>query len=65
MTVDEVLVIGSVDEAKEFTIKAVEEVPPIPLWKFGIVLLMLACSGAGVYYTAKRRKKEGEGYGKK
>ena len=55
MKVDQRLYIGNVENsAKEFTVRVLEEeVPPIPLWKVGLVLFALFAGGAGAYHLTK------------
>ena len=54
MTVDQKVVMDFVDETREFEVKEAIEVPPIPLWKVGLVLLAIIGGGAGAYYLTKR-----------
>ena len=53
MTVDQKVVMDFVDETREFEVKEAIEVPPIPLWKVGFVLLALFAGGAGAYHLTK------------
>ena len=57
MVVDEKVVINTVNETREFKVKAIEEVPPIPLWKVGIVVLAALGCGAGAYYVSREVRK--------
>ena len=42
-----------VDETREFEVKETVEVPPVPLWKLGLILLAIIGGGAGAYYVTK------------
>jgi len=53
LTVDQRVVMNFVDETREFEVKETVEVPPVPLWKLGLILLAIIGGGAGAYYVTK------------
>ena len=57
MVVDKKVVINTVNETREFKVKAIEEVPPIPLLEVGLVLLAIIGGGAAYYVSREVRKR--------
>lgn len=53
MTVDQRVVMGFVNEVKEFEVKTSVGAPPIQLWKLGLILLVFIGCGTGAYYLTK------------
>lgn len=59
MVIDQRIVVGTVDETKEVTIKVAGVTPPpIPLWKVVFISLGIVGSGAAYYAVTKKKGKK-------